>query len=201
MIRELDHVIKAQKMGKEFEEKYRGPLVSRLTDLTRGPLGAILDVRQSIDWDALLDQRAVLELEEVKSPQAKALLMALTLGALAEAVKARHARDRRFQHLTLVEEAHRLLAQPAPGTDDSRALAVSAFADLLAEVRKYGEGLIVVDQIPAKLIPDVLKNTHTKIVHRLFAADDRRAMGDAMMMNEEQRDFLPKLKTGEAVVY
>lgn len=201
MIRELDGVIKAQKMGKEFEEKYRGSLVSRLTDLTRGPLGPILDVRQSIDWDALLDQRVVLELEEVKSPQAKALLMALTLGALAEAVKARHARDRRFQHLTLVEEAHRLLAQPAPGADDSRALAVSAFADLLAEVRKYGEGLIVVDQIPAKLIPDVLKNTHTKIVHRLFAADDRRAMGDAMMMSEEQRDFLPKLKTGEAVVY
>ena len=72
---------------------------------------------------------------------------------------------------------------------------------MLAEVRKYGEGLIIADQIPAKLIPDVIKNTHTKIVHRLFAEDDRRTMGEAMMMDEEQRDFLPKLQVGEAIVF
>jgi DNA helicase HerA-like ATPase len=42
------------------------------------------------------------------------------------------------------------------------------FCNLLAEVRKYGEGLIIADQIPNKLIPDVIKNTNTKIVHRLF---------------------------------
>jgi hypothetical protein len=201
MIRQLDDVIKAQRMGQEFEQKYRGSLVSRLSDLTRGPLGAVLDVRQSIDFDALLDRRAVLELEEVKSPQGKALLMALVLGALSEAVKARHLRDPDFRHLTLVEEAHRLLSRPEPGSDDGRKLAVDAFADMLAEVRKYGEGLVVVDQIPAKLIPDVLKNTHTKIVHRLFAADDRQTLADAMMMDEAQRDFLPKLGTGEVVVY
>ncbi len=80
-------------------------------------------------------------------------------------------------------------------------MAVEAFADMLAEVRKYGEGLIIADQIPAKLIPDVIKNTHTKIVHRLFAEDDRRAMGETMMMNEDQRTFLPNLGTGEAAVF
>ncbi len=201
MILALDRIIPEQGMGREFEEKYRGSLVSRLNDLTRGPLGRVLDVRESIDLDALLDARVVLELEEVRSPEAKALLMALVLGALGEAVKARHARDPGFRHLCLVEEAHRLLARPEPGADDSRRLAVERFADLLAEVRKYGEGLIVVDQIPAKLIPDVLKNTHIKIAHRLFAADDRQALGDAMMMNEAQRDFLPKLATGQALVY
>lgn len=31
------------------------------------------------------------------------------------------------------------------------------FADMLAEVRKYGESLIIVDQIPNKLTPEVLK--------------------------------------------
>lgn len=72
---------------------------------------------------------------------------------------------------------------------------------MLAEVRKYGTGMIIADQIPAKLIPDVIKNTHTKIVHRLFAEDDRRAMGEAMMMDDKQRGFLPNLGTGEAVVF
>ena len=44
------------------------------------------------------------------------------------------------------------------------------FADLLAEVRAYGEGLVIAEQIPAKLIPDAIKNTAVKIVHRLPAA-------------------------------
>ena len=200
MIRQLDVLIPEQGMGKEFEEKYRGSLVSRLTSLTHGVLGDVLDVPQSLDCIALLDRRVVIELEEIKDGEGKALMMALLLGAASEAIRYRHGANGEFRHLTLVEEAHRLLSRPEPG-DKARALAVEAFADLLAEVRKYGEGLIISDQIPAKLIPDVIKNTHTKIVHRLFAEDDRRAMGEAMMMNDGQRDFLPNLATGEAVVF
>jgi hypothetical protein len=36
--------------------------------------------------------------------------------------------------------------------------AVELFAGLLAEVRAYGEGIVIAEQIPAKLIPDVIKN-------------------------------------------
>ena len=200
MIRQLDTLIPEQGMGKEFEEKYRGSLVSRLTSLTHGVLGDILDVPQSLDFDALLTRNVVVELEEIKDGEGKALMMALLLGSISEAIRYRHGKESAFRHLTLVEEAHRLLSRPEPG-DKARAMAVDAFSDLLAEVRKYGEGLIIADQIPAKLVPDVIKNTHTKIVHRLFAEDDRRAMGEAMMMDDDQRDYLPNLATGEAVIF
>lgn len=200
MIRQLDVLIPEQGMGKEFEEKYRGSLVSRLTSLTHGVLGEVLDVPQSLDFTALLGRHVVIELEEIKDGEGKALMMALVLGAISEAIRYRHSKEPSFRHLTLVEEAHRLLSRPEAG-DKARAMAVESFADLLAEVRKYGEGLIIADQIPAKLIPDVIKNTHTKIVHRLFAEDDRRAMGEAMMMSDDQRDFLPNLATGEAIVF
>lgn len=200
MIGQLDRLIPSYGLGKEFEEKYRGSLVSRLRSLTDGTLGQVLDVPQSLSFDALLDRRAVIELEELQGGEEKALLMALLLGGINEAIRARHAQDPDFRHLTLIEEAHRLLSRPEPG-DKATAMAVEAFADMLAEVRKYGEGLIIADQIPAKLIPDVIKNTHTKIVHRLFAEDDRRAMGEAMMMDDEQRAFLPNLGTGEAIVF
>ena len=200
MIGQLDRLIPTYKMGKEFEEKYRGSLVSRLRSLTDGTLGQVLDVPQSLSFDALLNRHAVIELEELQSGEEKALLMALLLGGINEAIRARFVQDKNFRHLTLIEEAHRLLSRPEAG-DKAGALAVEAFADMLAEVRKYGEGLIIADQIPAKLIPDVIKNTHTKIVHRLFAEDDRRTMGEAMMMDDEQRDFLPKLQVGEAIVF
>ena len=200
MIRQLDRLIPTYGLGKELEEKYRGSLVSRLRSLTDGTLGQVLDVPQSLSFDALLDRRAVIELEELQGGEEKALIMALLLGGINEAIRARYAKEPSFRHLTLIEEAHRLLSRPEPG-DKATAMAVEAFADMLAEVRKYGEGLIIADQIPAKLIPDIIKNTHTKIVHRLFAEDDRRAMGEAMMMDDEQRAFLPNLGTGEAIVF
>ncbi len=200
MIRQLDRIIPSYGLGREFEEKYRGSLVSRLRSLTDGTLGQVLDVPQSLDFQALLQRRVVIELEELQSGEEKALLMALLLGCLNQAIRVQHQANPAFRHLTLIEEAHRLLARPEPG-DRAAAMAVEAFADMLAEVRKYGAGLIIADQIPAKLIPDIIKNTHTKIVHRLFAEDDRRTMGEAMMMDEAQRNFLPNLATGAAIVF
>ncbi|MCG9105645.1 ATP-binding protein [Laribacter hongkongensis] len=200
MIEALDRLIPTYGLGKEFEEKYRGSLVSRLRSLTDGTLGQVLDAPQSIDFGQLLQGRVVIELEELQGGEEKALLMALLLGGVSEAIRARHAQDPDFRQLTLIEEAHRLLSRPEPG-DKAATMAVEAFADMLAEVRKYGVGLIIADQIPAKLIPDVIKNTHCKIVHRLFAEDDRRAMGESMMMDDGQRNFLPNLATGEAIVF
>jgi hypothetical protein len=200
MIRQLDRLIPTYGLGPELEAKYRGSLVSRLRSLTDGTLGRVLDVTQSIDFPALLTRQVVIELEELQGGEEKALLMALLLGGLNEAIRIHYNADRNFRHLTLIEEAHRLLSRPEPG-DKAAALAVESFADMLAEVRKYGAGLIIADQIPAKLIPDVIKNTHIKIVHRLFAEDDRRAMGESMMMDEHQRNFLPNLGIGEAIVF
>lgn len=200
MIEQLDRLIPTYGLGKEFEEKYRGSLVSRLRSLTDGTLGRVLDVPQSMDFHSLLTRCSVIELEELQSGEEKALIMALLLGAINETMRDHHANNPDFRQLTLIEEAHRLLSRPEAG-DKAAALAVESFADMLAEVRKYGTGLIIADQIPAKLIPDVIKNTHCKIVHRLFAEDDRRAMGEAMMMDEEQRNFLPNLQTGEAIVF
>lgn len=201
MIALLEGIIKSKGMGKEFEEKYLGSLVSRLTNLTLGIKGRMLNTRHSLDFDLLLDKKVVIELEELKDEQDKALFMGLILSRLAECMKHRHRSNPKFRHLTLIEEAHRLLSRPEPGDPGSKKLGVETFANLLAEVRKYGEGLIIADQIPNKLVSDVIKNTHTKIVHRLFSADDRNTIGDAMGLSDEQKDFLPLLQTGEIIMY
>ena len=201
MIGELEGVIKSAGMGQEFEQKYLGSLVSRLSALTQGIKGAMINTIHSMDFDQLLDQKVVIELEELKDEEDKAFFMALILGRVAETMKYRHRKDNDFKHMTLIEEAHRLLSKPEPGADGSKAMGVEMFANLLSEVRKYGECLIIADQIPNKLISDVIKNTNIKIVHRLFAADDRDAIGDAIGLNRDQKDFLPLLKPGETVVY
>lgn len=201
VIAELDTVIKSKGMGREFEEKYRGSLVARLTDLTKGTKSRMLNVRHSLDFDALLDKKVVIELDELKDESDKSLLMALIVTRFAESIKQRYLREPTYRHLTLIEEAHRLLSKPEPGETGSKKLGVEMFSNLLAEVRKYGEGLIIADQIPNKLVPDVIKNTNTKIVHRLFSSDDREVIGNTITLTDEQKDFLPALQTGQAVVY
>ena len=123
---------------------------------------------------------------------------------LNEAIKINYKKykkqNREFTHITLIEEAHRLLSKHMPGDNPSKKLGVETFADMLAEVRKYGESLIIVDQIPDKLTPEVLKNTNTKIVHKLFASDDKNAIGNTMALNDEQKEFLSNLEVGRAII-
>lgn len=201
LLNQLRVVIKSKGMGAEFEEKYEGSLVAKITNLTEGVKGVMLNTRHSLDFESLLDKKVVIELEEMKGEQDKSILMGFIITRLAEAMKLKHSKQADFQHLTLIEEAHRLLSRVDPGESESKKYGVEMFANLLAEVRKYGEGLIIADQSPMKLIPDVIKNTHTKIIHRLYEQQDRTAVANAMSMDEDQSDFLPNLKTGETVVY
>jgi hypothetical protein len=78
---------------------------------------------------------------------------------------------------------------------------VEQFANMLAEVRAYGEGLAIVEQIPTKIIPDAIKNTATKIAHRVPAQDDRETLGGAMNLTKEQARVFTALKPGEALVH
>lgn len=46
-----------------------------------------------------------------------------------------------------------------------------------------------------------MKNTNTKIVHKLFAQDDKEAIGNTMALSDEQKDFLSLLDKGRTVVF
>lgn len=196
-------IVKEKGFSQRLEDDYIGSLRGRLESLMAGSKGLMLNTRRSMDFDSLLDKKVVLELEDLKSGEDKAFVMALIIGRLVEALKSRFRRARGvpgFQHILLFEEAHRLLSSPAPGDSQGRRHGVEMFTDLLAEVRKYHECLVIVDQVPSKLAPEILKNTSTKIVHTLFTRDDREALGNAMSLDNEQVDYLSRLKDGQAII-
>ena len=72
---------------------------------------------------------------------------------------------------------------------------------MLAEIRTFGQGIIIADQIPTKLASDTIKNTNLKLVHRTVMEEDREAMGHAMNMTPEQVEYLSSLSRGVAAVY
>lgn len=196
----VESVTKAQGFGERLEAEYLGSLKARLQALTVGAKGMMLNTPRSIDFKSLVNKRVVIELEEIKDGTEKSLIMGFIITNLLEAIKYQYRENQNFQHITLVEEAHRLLSKYEPGDSPNKKRGVDIFADMLAEVRKYGESLIIVDQIPNKMTPEVLKNTNTKIVHKIFATDDKDAIGNMMALNDEQKEFLSYLEVGRAIV-
>ncbi len=179
----------------------------RLASLRHGTTGRFLEGGHPLDFGALLRGNVVLEIEDVGDDADKAFLMGTVLIRLAEYLRLTHRTAGRapgLAHLTVVEEAHRLLRRQEPGGAGgagAAAHAVELFAGLLAEIRAYGEGLVIAEQIPARLVPDVIKNTAVKVTHRLPAADDREAVGATMNATPHQSRYLVTLPPGQAAVF
>ena len=184
-----------------LKKDYIGSITARLQGLLVGSKGQMLNTRRGIDFRELIEKKVVLEIEEIKNGTEKSLIMGFILTNLCEALKTKFTKDKHFKHITLIEEAHRLLSKYSPGDSLNKKNSVETFADMLAEVRKYGESLIIADQIPNKMTPEVLKNTNTKIVHKIFAEDDKEAIGNTISLSKEQKDFLSSLSTGRAIVF
>lgn len=201
LINNCEEVVKKQGFDDRLKNDYIGSIKARLLGLTNGGKGFLLNTQSSVDFVDLLNHKVVFELENIRSSAEKSLIMGFILINLSEAIREKYQTDGKLQHITLVEEAHRLLSKHMPGDNPSKKQSVEMFSDMLAEIRKYGESLMIVDQIPNKLTPDVLKNTNTKIIHRIFAADDKEAIGNTVMLKDEQKDFLSNLPAGRAVYF
>ncbi|MGW1670287.1 ATP-binding protein [Streptomyces sp. NPDC002324] len=189
--------------GKEVADNVQGFIKIRLASLRLGTTGRFLEGGRPLDFGELLRCNVVFEIEDVGDDKDKAFLMGTILIRLVEYLRMEQRVTRRLsfplRHLSVFEEAHRLLRRAEEG--GASAHAVEMFAGLLAEIRAYGEGLIIADQIPSKLLPDVIKNTAAKVVHRLPAQDDREAVGATMNITAAQSEYLVTLRPGEAAVF
>lgn len=202
----VDPVVERLGYDTELSQDITAALKTRVDNLRIGSKGLMLDTHASLPVSTLLEQPTVLELDHVGDDDEKAFVIGLVLMSLYEHYRAAgHREDESLRHVTVVEEAHRLLAETTRGDDVESAnmagKAVEAFANVLAEIRAYGEGVVVAEQIPTKLATDVRKNTNLKIAHRLVDEEDRSTMAAAMTADDEQARWLGTFDTGEAAVF
>ncbi len=186
--------------GRELRADVRGFVDVRLRSLRTGSAGRFFEGGHPADIAELMRRNVVLAIEDVANDEDKAFLIGTLIIRLVEhlRLRARSAPVSGLAHVIVIEEAHRLLRA---GREGASAHAVELFASLLAEIRAYGEGIVVVEQIPAKLVPDVVKNTALKVVHRLPAHDDRQVVGAAMNLDEDQSRQVVSLRPGVAAVF
>jgi hypothetical protein len=108
-----------------------------------------------------------------------------------------------LKHLLVIEEAHRLLRnieteRTSENLGNPKGKAVEHFTNIVAEMRSYGQGVIIAEQIPTKLAPDVIKNTSNKIIHRLVSADDQLGVANTIGVAPQAAVQLGTLETGYA---
>lgn len=193
-------VVESIGYSREITDNVRGFIDVRIGSLDQGTPGTFFDGRYPLDMGDLLAHNVVLEIEDVGNDEDKAFFIGVVLIRIYEYLRV-HARDRGagLRHVTVVEEAHRLLSRAEPGTPAAHA--VELFAGLLAEIRAYGEGIVVAEQIPVKIAPEVVKNTALKIMHRLPALEDREFVGATMNLDEAQSRHVVSLPPGRASVF
>lgn len=201
LLNKVPEVVDEQGFDTRLKNDYIGSIKARLMGLMMGTKGMMLNTPRSVDFKDLVNRRVVFELEEIRNGDEKSLIMGFILMNLMQAIKGKYVEGIPHKHVTLVEEAHRLLSKYVAGDSPNKKRGVETFTDMLAEIRKYGECLVIVDQIPNKMTPEILKNTNTKIVHKIFAEDDKDAIGNTIVLDKEQKAFLSNLDTGRAIVF
>ncbi|MFR2580087.1 MAG: ATP-binding protein [Mediterraneibacter gnavus] len=186
----------------------------RVGSLLKREIGNVYNVRESIlkpeQW---LDVPAIIELEALGEGPAN--FMSLLLSTLIrETLKVRKTSDNKgnfnktskdLNHVIFYEEAHNLIGpdtdSPMGDSVDPKISATKYVVKMLAEVRALGEGIVIADQLPTVMAPEVLKNTGLKIAHRITAQDDRSLLGSTMSASPDQLEEQGTFGTGWALIF
>ena len=209
LYRKIDEVVDRLGYEDRIQMDVKAGLKARIGSLRLGSKGLMLDTPHGVPFGQILSQPTVLELELMGNDDEKAFLIGLILTRLYEYrwVEARtaHPGQNSLRHIVVIEEAHRLLKNVSTevGTEEAntKGQAVETFSNMLSEIRAYGQGVLIAEQIPTKLAPDAIKNTNLKLVHRIVAEDDRQVLGATMNLDEGQQRFVTTLRAGQVVAY
>lgn len=202
---EVNAYINSSEYSDDTKGDYKGSLVTRLTSLTNGINGLIFAADDLSD-EKLFEQNTIVDLSRAGNPDTKALIMGILILKLQEYRMAQaKGSDAVLRHVTVLEEAHNLLKRTSTEQSSESAnlvgKSVEMLANAIAEMRTYGEGFIIADQAPGLLDASVIRNTNTKIIMRLPDEEDRKLVGKAANLNDDQIAELAKLPRGVAAVY
>lgn len=203
---EIDNYINSLGYAQEQNQNIRAALLTRIKSMMTGSKGFMLNTTKSIDIEELLSYPTVIELEGIADDEEKALIIGFIMINIYEYLKGKdNGGVSNLEHIIIMEEAHRLFSNVSSNENqemvNTRGKAVETLSNILCEIRAYGEGFIIVDQVPTKLAPDVLKNTNVKIIHRLVSKDDCEYISKSIQIKEDDIDFISRLRVGEALTY
>lgn len=205
LLEQIRIALKNSEYSADNKSDYTGALVTRVKSLTNGINGLVFTAN-AIPDNELFDEKVIIDLSRVGSVETRSLIMGILVMKLQEYRMSKNKpSNNALNHITVLEEAHNLLKRTSTEQSSESAniigKSVEMITSAIAEMRSYGEGFVIVDQAPGLLDMAVIRNTNTKIIHRLPDQTDRELVGKAAGLNDQQIDELAKLECGIAAIY
>lgn len=154
------------------------------------------------DIEDMMSHPCIIEMDSLNTEQSN-LLTLFILTTMREYIKATRRSGSDLTHVIILEEAHNVVGNIPEGADpgDPRKKAADYVTRMLAELRALGEGMVIADQLPSTVATAVIKNTGTKLAHRLTSMDDREEIGYTMLLGGAELEDFARLRVGESFYY
>ena len=198
LLNSINLIIETEVKDPKTKSNVKASLLGRIGFLASGPMGKVFAAKRGIDWSELLRVAVVIELKGFTGPTERSLVFGLLIAGLASFREANStSSNSSLQHVTVLEEAHRVLSNRGGAESEG----VRLLSEAIAELRGSGEGFVIVDQAPTSIDPTVRKVCGSVLVHRLIDVDERNIMGSALLLDGRQSEDLGRLEIGEGVFY
>ncbi len=203
---QLSDELKATDYSGEVMGNMKAAMEMRIGSLLKRDLGNVFDVATSSllpeEW---IEKPIIIELESLgEGPSNFLTLMLCTL--IREILKVNPNSNNLMEtrHVMFIEEAHNLIGPTTYNKDNSnpdpKISATAYIVKMLAEVRALRESIIIADQLPTAMAPEVIKNTGTKIAHRITSLDDRNLVGQTISATPLQIEQMATFIKGKTLM-
>ncbi len=159
--------------------------------LCYGDIGKVLNVKGPVGVDDLLKRNVIFELDALTNSDKTFFIESLMLFIHHYRLQDR---DREtFKHAILIEEAHHVLLKKKESKE-------TVMDVILREIRELGESIILIDQHPSLISIPSLGNTYCTIAMNLKHSRDISTIGEAMLIEMNEREYFGKLEVGYGIV-
>jgi hypothetical protein len=200
----LDALVRGMGYGAENTANIRAAVMTRLNLLLAPTRAHRFNWPDSASLRRMFTSPTVVTLADLGDDEERSFIVLLLALAIWSAARTR-TRPNPVEHLLVLEEAHRVIPETSqlPLSDESGSAqreSAALLTSMLAEVRSFGQQVLVVDQSPAKVASDVVRNTNLKIAHRVVHPDDQRQLGGSLGLPEDECAALGTLDRGQVVI-
>jgi hypothetical protein len=192
-LNELVEAIEVMPPRSYYDNETKMALLRRLKPLTEGQAGRALGGKGSVNVPDILGKTIVIELGHFRESETRRIFSSFILKMIYDYRVAMG--ESKLRHVCIIEEASNIV----PFKDMKTPPSIGE--KMVSELRKFGEGIVVISQFPSQISQGILKNSGTRICHRMGGVEEERIIRDLIGLNEAQFAHIKYLAPGRAVVY
>jgi hypothetical protein len=177
--------------AKRREAQWMDSTLRAISTLCYGDIGKVLNSPTGLAMGELLKHNVILELDALTNSDKTFLIESIMLWI--HHYRLQEEERETFKHAIIIEEAHHILLRRKESKE-------TVMDIILREIRELGEAIILIDQHPSLISIPSIGNTYTTIAMNLKHGRDINTIGEAMLLTDEQKDYLGKLPIGYGIV-